>query len=89
MRLRGCSWRGSLPKPQRMGASFASRLVKKLAGPGWNIFARKGFLAEYRAGRQVASIDLRAMPGLPGAHNHQNACAAYAVARSLGAAPRL
>ena len=29
------------------------------------------------------------MPGLPGAHNHQNACAAYAVARSLGAAPRL
>ena len=62
---------------------------QKLAGPGWNIFARKGFLAEYRAGRQVASIDLRAMPGLPGAHNHQNACAAYAVARSLGAAPRL
>lgn len=62
---------------------------QKLAGPGWNIFARKGFLAEYRAGRQVASIDLRAMPGLPGAHNHQNACAAYGVARSLGAAPRL
>ncbi|NBB98609.1 MAG: UDP-N-acetylmuramoyl-L-alanine--D-glutamate ligase [Alphaproteobacteria bacterium] len=62
---------------------------QKLAGPGWNVFARKGFLAEYRAGRQVASIDLRAMPGLPGAHNHQNACAAYAVARSLGAAPRL
>ena len=63
---------------------------QKLVGPGWNIFLpRKGFLAEYRAGRQVASIDLRAMPGLPGAHNHQNACAAYAVARSLGAAPRL
>ena len=62
---------------------------QKLAGPGWNVFARKGFLAEYRAGRQVASIDLRAMPGLPGAHNHQNACAAYAVARSLGMAPRL
>ncbi|MCC1482348.1 UDP-N-acetylmuramoyl-L-alanine--D-glutamate ligase [Roseibaca sp. Y0-43] len=61
---------------------------QKLTGPGWNVFARKGFLAEYRGGRQVASIDLRAMPGLPGAHNHQNACAAYAVARSLGAAPR-
>ena len=28
------------------------------------------------------------MPTLPGAHNHQNACAAYAAARSLGLAPR-
>ncbi|SDW09701.1 UDP-N-acetylmuramoylalanine--D-glutamate ligase [Roseicitreum antarcticum] len=62
---------------------------QKLAGPGWNIFARKGFLAEFRRGKQVAAIDLRTMPGLPGAHNHQNACAAYAVARSLGLAPKL
>ncbi len=62
---------------------------QKLTGPGWNVFARKGFLAEYRRGKQVASIDLRALKGLPGAHNHQNACAAYAVARSLGLAPRL
>ena len=51
---------------------------------GWSIFARKGFLAEWRRERQVASIDLREMPALPGAHNHQNACAAYAVARILG-----
>ena len=29
------------------------------------------------------------MIGLPGAHNHQNACAAYAAARTLGLAPRL
>ncbi len=62
---------------------------QKLLGPGWNVFARKGFLSEYRRGKQVASIDLRPMAGLPGAHNHQNACAAYAVARSLGLAPRL
>ncbi len=61
---------------------------RKLSGPGWNVFARKGFLSEWRGGRQVAAIDLRAMPGLPGAHNHQNACAAYSVARSLGMAPR-
>ncbi|MCO8145960.1 UDP-N-acetylmuramoyl-L-alanine--D-glutamate ligase [Rhodovulum tesquicola] len=60
----------------------------KLTGPGWAVFARKGFLAEWRKGRQVASIDLRAIPGLPGAHNHQNACAAYAAARCLGIAPR-
>ncbi|MFN3955116.1 MAG: UDP-N-acetylmuramoyl-L-alanine--D-glutamate ligase [Pararhodobacter sp.] len=61
---------------------------QKLAGMGWSVFARKGFLAEWRGGRQVAAMDLRAMPGLPGAHNHQNACAAYAAARTLGLAPR-
>ena len=62
---------------------------QKLEGFGWAVFARKGFLAEWRKGRQVASIDLRAVPGLPGAHNHQNACAAYAACRSLGVAPKL
>ncbi|WP_114286612.1 UDP-N-acetylmuramoyl-L-alanine--D-glutamate ligase [Candidatus Halocynthiibacter alkanivorans] len=64
-------------------------VTRKLSGPGWNIFARKGFLSEYRKGRQMASIDLRSVRGLPGSHNHQNACAAYAVARSLGLAPRV
>lgn len=61
---------------------------QKLQGPGWSVFARKGFLAEWRHGKQVASIDLRPMQGLPGAHNHQNACAAYAAVRALGLAPR-
>ncbi|MFN4203809.1 MAG: UDP-N-acetylmuramoyl-L-alanine--D-glutamate ligase [Tabrizicola sp.] len=62
---------------------------QKLDGFGWSVFARKGFLAEWRKGRQVASIDLREVKGLPGAHNHQNACAAYAACRSLGIAPKL
>ncbi len=62
---------------------------QKLEGYGWSVFARKGFLAEWRKGRQVASIDLRAIEGLPGAHNHQNACAAYAAVRTLGIAPRV
>ena len=61
---------------------------QKLSGPGWMVFVRKGFLSEWRKGRQVGSIDLRAITGLPGAHNHQNACAAYAAARALGVAPR-
>lgn len=63
-------------------------VARKLSGPGWQVFARKGFLSEYRKGRQVASIDLRAIKGLPGSHNHQNACCAYAVGRALGLAPR-
>lgn len=61
---------------------------RKLAGPGWQVFARKGFLSEYRKGRQVASIDLRGFTGLPGSHNHQNACAAFAAVRALGLSPR-
>ncbi|MEX0366003.1 MAG: UDP-N-acetylmuramoyl-L-alanine--D-glutamate ligase [Ruegeria sp.] len=64
-------------------------VTQKLTGPGWHVFARKGFLAETRKGRQVASVDLRAVPGLPGAHNHQNACAAYAAARAVGVAPKV
>ncbi len=61
---------------------------RKLGGFGWSVFARRGFLAEWRKGRQMASIDLRPMKGLPGAHNHQNACAAYGALRALGLAPK-
>ncbi len=61
---------------------------RKLQGDGWSVFARKGFLVEWRRGRQMASIDLRGIANLPGAHNHQNACAAYAACRSIGLAPR-
>ncbi|RLK08529.1 UDP-N-acetylmuramoyl-L-alanine--D-glutamate ligase [Ruegeria conchae] len=64
-------------------------VARKLTGPGWQVFARKGYLSEYRKGRQTGSIDLRDIKGLPGAHNHQNACAAYAACRSLGLAPRV
>ena len=62
---------------------------QKLESYGWSVFARKGYLSEWRRGKQVASIDLRAVAGLPGAHNHQNACAAYAACRSLGIGPKL
>lgn len=62
---------------------------QKLDQIGWSVFARKGYLSEYRKGRQVASIDLRKIDGLPGAHNHQNACAAFAACRALGIGPRV
>ncbi|WP_095588898.1 UDP-N-acetylmuramoyl-L-alanine--D-glutamate ligase [Actibacterium ureilyticum] len=61
---------------------------RKPDGAGWQVAARKGFLSEFRKGRQVASFDLRGIDGLPGAHNHQNACAAYAALRALGLPPR-
>ncbi len=69
------------------------RIIRVMSGGrpdgfAWAVMAKKGFLAEWRRGRQVASVDLRGIANLPGAHNHQNACAAWAVARTLGLAPR-
>lgn len=61
---------------------------RKLRGEGWSVFMNKGFLTEWRGGRQMAAIDMRACPALIGAHNRQNACAAYAAARAVGAPPR-
>lgn len=63
--------------------------TRQLKGRGWSVYMRKGFLVEWRKGRQMAAIDLRAMQGLPGAHNQQNACAAYAACRHLGLAPKV
>ena len=60
----------------------------KIDTPGWGIGLRKGWLSEMRKSRQVASIDLRGIAGLPGAHNHQNAACAYGAARALGLSPR-
>ena len=61
---------------------------RKITDLGWTVFANKGFLSEYRRGKQLASLDLRKCKALQGAHNHQNACAAYAAVRTLGIGPR-
>lgn len=48
------------------------------------ISAHDGILHDCRNGKEVAQIDLRAMPALKGVHNWQNACMAYGAARALG-----
>lgn len=48
------------------------------------ISAVDGILRDWENGKEVARIDLRAMPALKGAHNWQNACMAYGAARALG-----
>jgi UDP-N-acetylmuramoylalanine--D-glutamate ligase len=58
-------------------------------GPGWRVGAAGGVLVERRLGREVARADLRGVRGLPGAHNHQNAGAAWGACRALGLAPRV
>ena len=59
----------------------------RITNLGWTVFANKGFLSEYRKGKQVASFDLRKYSALQGSHNHQNVCAAYAAVRTLGVGP--
>ncbi len=77
------------------GAYLANRLegvaekVVRIGGAdGWTVSMRKAFLTERQNGRQLAAIDLRAAPALRGAHNGQNACAAYAVCRLMGLGPK-
>jgi len=52
------------------------------------IFMAGDHLAEWRDGRQIGAADLRDAPALMGRHNHQNACAAWGVARRLGLGPK-
>jgi UDP-N-acetylmuramoylalanine--D-glutamate ligase len=76
---------GEGPEDQRV---IRVSVTRRLTGFAWSIHAHKGFLAETRKGSQVASIDLRGIRGLPGRHNHQNACAAYGALRAFGLSPR-
>ncbi len=59
-----------------------------LKNENWSVFLRKKHLVEHRDGKQVASFDLREAPALRGAHNAQNAAAAFAACRLLGLGPR-
>ena len=65
------------------------RLLSRVPeGPGWQVGAADGVLHESRRGREVARADLAGIRGLPGAHNHQNAGAAWGACRALGLSPR-
>jgi UDP-N-acetylmuramoylalanine--D-glutamate ligase len=63
-------------------------VTRRLRVAGASVFMNKAFLTEWRKGAQAAAIDLRLAAALPGAHNHQNACAAYAACRALGLGPK-
>ncbi len=51
------------------------------------ISAPAGILIDPQGAKGRIEIDLRAIPTLPGRHNWQNACAAYAAGRALGLSP--
>jgi UDP-N-acetylmuramoylalanine--D-glutamate ligase len=69
-------------------APISVSVNRRLKGDGWSVFMNKSHLTEWRRGKQAAAIDLRPALGLQGAHNHQNACAAYAACRAIGLGPR-
>lgn len=56
------------------------------AVPG-GVYVEGGVLIDDADGKRVAALDLREVPTLPGAHNGQNAAAAYAACKALGVDP--
>jgi UDP-N-acetylmuramoylalanine--D-glutamate ligase len=57
--------------------SSASRLID-------GVYAADGWLLDSTGGKAERIVELDALPTLPGAHNWQNAAAAYAAARAIG-----
>lgn len=57
---------------------------KRVAG---GVSAPEGVLIDDLDGKAVEILDLKTIASLPGRHNWQNACAAYAVGRACGMSP--
>ena len=71
---------------QRVAAnSQALAIPVSVLGPApLGVSAPEGMLIDDCDGTAARIIDLQTLPCLPGRHNWQNACAAYAVARAAG-----
>ncbi len=80
-------WCAAIAKGLSNGSDIrAVSVARKLAD---GISAKDGLLRDVRDGKEMASIDLKPMPALRGAHNWQNACMAYGAAASFGIEPAL
>jgi UDP-N-acetylmuramoylalanine--D-glutamate ligase len=87
------STEGLMLANQISGSWSGERLIRVGSGPqknsqNWSIFHHKGHLVEWNKSRQIYSIDLRSLANLPGDHNYENICSAYAACRILGLPPR-
>jgi UDP-N-acetylmuramoylalanine--D-glutamate ligase len=67
---------------QRNDITLVAISAERLVAGG--VSAPAGILIDDSAGTNRSVVDLTAIPTLPGRHNWQNACAAYAVARAVG-----
>jgi UDP-N-acetylmuramoylalanine--D-glutamate ligase len=71
-------------------AAAGDQVVTSISGetgvPG-GVYVAGGVLYDDTDDRDIASIDLREVPSLPGAHNWQNAAAAFAACKAAGLSP--
>jgi UDP-N-acetylmuramoylalanine--D-glutamate ligase len=74
-----------LTQSHRRDISVRALSARKIIKGG--IYAPDGVLIDDSEGTATTVIDLKTIASLPGRHNWQNACAAYAVARACGLAP--
>ncbi len=77
--------RGIREHLRRTDDAFVVPISVERQVPG-GVSAVEGILVDDCDGLAMAIIDLRTLPRLPGRHNWQNACAAYAAARAAGIA---
>lgn len=66
------------------------QVVVPISGSGrvvGGVYAAEGVLYDETEGGPVPALDLREVIGLPGAHNWQNAAAAFAACKALGLQP--
>ena len=58
-----------------------------ILGSNWSVFISKNFIIESRFGKEIFKSNISEAMQIPGEHNRQNACAAYAACRALGYNP--
>ncbi|TWB73430.1 UDP-N-acetylmuramoylalanine--D-glutamate ligase [Nitrospirillum amazonense] len=68
------------------GGRKVVRISSERPVPG-GVHAAWGVLVDDTGGQALSVVDLRQCAALPGRHNWQNACAAYAATRAVGVAP--
>jgi UDP-N-acetylmuramoylalanine--D-glutamate ligase len=76
----------SLAIADRLNGPFAVKRIAVGHPVTTGVYAIDGVLYEVEAGKELAGVDLAGIGSLRGAHNWQNAAAAYALARSQGLA---
>ena len=57
-------------------------------GSSWSVFASNQSIVEVKFGREIFRSDISKVLQIPGHHNMQNVCAAYAACRALGSKPK-
>ncbi|MEE3626865.1 UDP-N-acetylmuramoyl-L-alanine--D-glutamate ligase [Nitrospirillum sp. BR 11752] len=70
------------------GSRRIIRISSERGVPG-GVHAADGVLVDDTEGQALAVVDLRQCAALPGRHNWQNACAAYAATRAVGVPPEV